>query len=192
MKSIFEHIASRYLLLLVPTIVVSGTGSASAEAPTPERASIATSVVTPFFGAYYLEGKLRALHSVAVVVNASYLTLANDGWTSRAGTAGFGVDYFFRGNALRGWYAEAIGEVWLTSRRHEASREVAPTGYGYAGVALAGYQFVWRRGPVLDLGAGVVAFHVPKAAVELGGEFVRSASVNRIYPAAKVNIGWAF
>jgi len=44
----------------------------------------------------------------------------------------------------------------------------------------------------LDLGAGVVAFHVPRAEVDVDGSAVASETLTRIYPAAKVNVGWAF
>jgi hypothetical protein len=157
-----------------------------------EKVSIATSLVTPFFDTYYLEGKIRASDSLAVVVNTSYLTLRTDDWKTRAGTVGAGVDYYFRGSALRGWYLEVIGEAWLASKRHQPSGEVAPLGVGYAGIALAGYQFIFARGPIVDLGAGVVAFHLPSAGVELGGGPISSGTLTRIYPAAKINVGWSF
>jgi hypothetical protein len=151
-----------------------------------------TSLVTPFFGAYYLEGKARASRSFAVVLNASYLTLEDHDWTHRAGTLGAGADYFFQGDALRRWYVEAIAEVWLSSSRYAPSGNVAPMGLGTAGIALVGYQFVFSRGPVVDLGAGVVAFHLPSAHVESTGGSVASEPLSRIYPAAKVDVGWAF
>ena len=154
--------------------------------------TLATSLVTPFFGAYYLEGKVRASSSFALVLNASYLTLEHDDWKTRAGTVGVGAEYFFQGDALRRWYVEAIGEVWFESRRHEPSGGVAPVGVGYAGIALVGYQFVFDRGPVIDLGAGVVGFHLPRAHVEAGGASVSSEALTKVYPAAKVNVGWAF
>ena len=82
--------------------------------------------------------------------------------------------------------------MWLSSWRHEPSGEVAPLGLGYAGIALVGYQFVFDRGPVVDLGAGVVAFHLPSAHVDAGGGSVSSEALTSVYPAAKVNVGWAF
>jgi hypothetical protein len=155
--------------------------------------TIATSLVTPFFGAYYLEGKVRTSSTIALVFNASYLVLDNDDdWRTKSGTAGAGVEYFFQGDALRGFYLEAIAELWLSWQRHEPSGEVAPVELGYAGLAHAGYHFVWDAGPALDLGAGVVAFHLPSARVEVDGAPVTSEALTKIYPAAKVNVGWAF
>ena len=186
----------RQLAWLLPLLLgVSGRASASEaqEPPPPGRTvSVSTSLITPFFGAYYLEGKFRASRSFAVVLNTSYLTLKNHDWKNRAGTVGVGAEYFFQGDALHGWYVEAIGEVWLTSWRHEPSGQVEPLGLGTAGIALGGYQFVFDRGPVIDLGAGVVAFHLPGAHVDAAGGPVSSAPFTRVYPAAKINVGWAF
>jgi len=47
-------------------------------------------------------------------------------------------------------------------------------------------------GPVLDLGAGVVAIHLPSASVATGAGDISSDPFTRVYPAAKVNVGWAF
>ena len=196
MKYRSKQVPRRCLTLLVPLILVS-SGGASASEPEELRAAretvtIATSLVTPFFGAYYLEGKVRASSSFAVILNTSYLTLENDDWKNRAGTIGAGAEYFFQGDALRRWYVEAIGEVWFASSRHEPSGKAASMGLGYAGIALVGYQFVFDRGPVVDLGAGVVAFHLPSARVDVMGSSVSSGPLTSVYPAAKVNVGWAF
>jgi hypothetical protein len=157
-----------------------------------ETVTVVTSAVTPFFGAYYLEGAVRTSDFFSVLLNTSYLSLESDDWRVRAGTVGFGADYFFAGSALRGWYAEAIGEVWFSSWRHEPSTHVAPIVLGYAAVAIVGYQFVCDLGAVLDIGAGATAFHVPGAQVPSAGAPVSSDALTRIYPAAKVDLGWAF
>ena len=70
--------------------------------------------------------------------------------------------------------------------------QVAPIVIGYAAVAIVGYQFVCDFGPVLDIGAGATAFHVPRAQVPVAGAPVSSDVLTKIYPAAKVNLGWAF
>jgi hypothetical protein len=160
--------------------------------PARETVAIVTSAVTPFFGAFYLEGEVRVSDSFGLLLNTSYLSLENDDWKVRTGTVGAGVDYYFDGDALRGWYAEAIGEVWFSSWRHEPSTQVAPIVIGYAAVAIVGYQFVCDLGPVLDLGAGAAVFHVPSAQVPVTGARVSSGALTGIYPAAKVDVGWAF
>jgi hypothetical protein len=175
----------------VVVFLLLGTAARAASAD-EKKASIATSLITPFFGAYYLEGKVRASRSWALVLNTSYLTMDNGAWKVRAGTVGAGVEYFFQGDALRRWYVEAIGELWLTSSRHAPSGETAPFGVGTAGIALVGYQLVFDRGPVIDLGVGVVAFHVPGARVELAGGPASSEALTAVYPAAKIIVGWAF
>jgi len=131
-------------------------------------------------------------NALGLVFNTSYLSLANGDWKTRAGTVGAGVNYYFLGSALRRWYVEAIGELVVSSWRHEPSGEVAPIGLGYIGIALVGYKFVWDRGPVLDLGAGVVALHFRSAQVDLAGGAVSSAPFTTLYPAVKLNVGWAF
>jgi len=198
MKRRAKRLPARCLALLALLIVVDLVDPETASASEPKESgaartvTLATSLVTPFFSAYYLEGKVVASSSVAVVLNTSYLTLENDDWKDRAATIGAGVDYFFQGHAPRRWYVEAIGEVWFSSWRHEPSGGVAPLALGYAGIALVGYQFVFDRGPVVDLGAGVVAFHQPSARVEVDGASFSSEALTKLYPAAKVNVGWAF
>jgi hypothetical protein len=179
------------LLTALPSAPAWATAPEGADAER-ETVTLVTSVVTPFFGAYYLEGAVRTSDSFSLLFATSYLSLENDDWKARAGTVGFGVDYYFAGAAPRAWYAEAIGEVWFSSWRHEPSREVAPIVLGYAAVAIVGYQFVWDLGPVLDIGAGATVFHVPRAQVRIAGAPVSSDTLTRIYPAAKVDLGWAF
>jgi hypothetical protein len=157
-----------------------------------ETFAITTSLVTPFFGAYLLEGKVRASSAVGIILSASYLSLDDDDWKVRAGTVGAGLDYYFGNDALRGWYVEGVVEAWLTSWRHGPSQQVAPVGVGYAAVALVGYEFVWELGPVLDLGVGATAFHVPSARVTVDRTELASEAITRVYPAVKVAVGWAF
>lgn len=178
--------------LILVLAMVMGMGVAPRRAAAAEKVSVATNLITPFFGAYYLEGKLRASDSVAVLLNASVLALTHDHWKTRAGTVGAGVDYYFRGTALGGWYVEAIAEAWLASTRHQPSGEVAPLGLGYAGIALVGYQWIFPRGPIVDLGLGVVAFHLRSAGVDLPDGPLSSGTLTRVYPAPKINVGWAF
>lgn len=184
-------------LILLGCFILACARTAAASEPSespaaPETVSISTSVVTPIFDAYYLETKVRASGSFAAIFNASYLTLENHDWTDRAGTVGAGVDYFFQGDALHRWYVEGIGEIWFSSWRHGSSGEVAPVGLGYAGIALVGYQLVLHHGPVVDLGAGAVAFHLPSVHVQSASGSVSSESLTKLYPAAKVDVGWAF
>ena len=183
------------MLALVPLLLLQPAAAQPAkptEAPAEHTVSLTTSLVTPFFSAYYLEGKLRATGKLALVLNASFLTLERDDWQTRTGTVGVGVDYFFQGHALRGWYVEGIGELWFSSWRHEPSNQRAPLVLGYAGVAVVGYQIVFDFGPVLDLGAGAVAFHTPPAHVELASGSVSSGALTQFYPAVKLDVGWAF
>jgi hypothetical protein len=157
-----------------------------------EKVTFTTSAITPFFGAYLLESKVRMSNAIGLVLIGSYLVIENDDWKAKSGTLGVGIDYYFQGDALRRWYVEAVGELWLSSQRHEPSGEVAPMGLGYAAFALLGYQFVCELGPVLDLGAGAVLFHLPAAEVDVDGSNVASDAMTRVYPAAKVNVGWGF
>ena len=182
-------------LASLPLLVVTAPLSA-AEAPEDPREprktlAIVTSAVTPFFGAYYLAGEIRASRFVGATLNTSYLSLESGEWDVRAGTLGAGAEYYFAGNALRGWYAEAIGEIWFCSWRHGPSGRIAPLELGYAGIAIFGYQFVLDAGPVIDLGAGATAFHVAGAHIA-GNPPLSSEAITRVYPAAKVDLGWAF
>jgi hypothetical protein len=151
-----------------------------------------SSLVTPFFNALYVEANVRASDEFGVVFNASYLSLENDDWRTNTFTAGTGVTYHFQGDALRHWYVEADGELWFSSWRHAPSGKVSSIVLGFGAIALVGYRFICERGPVLDLGAGAVAFHMPSAHVAIGAEDISSDALTRIYPAVKVSVGWAF
>jgi hypothetical protein len=198
MKRLAPLIAKQFLglLVLIPVMLL-GPGALAADNrdeshPSPKTATVGTSVITPFFGAYLVEGKIRASKNFAASFIASYLSTEKDAWKSRAGTVGAGLDYFFQGDALRRWYVEAIGELWLVSPRHVPSGSVAPMGIGYAVLAVVGYQLVFDRGPMVDLGAGVVAFHLPGATVEAAGGSFSSQANTTVYPVAKISVGWAF
>jgi len=157
-----------------------------------EAVTVTASLITPIFGAYYLEAKVRASNAFDLLINVSYLSLENDDWKTKTGTVGAGASYHFQGDTLRRWYVEANSELMFSSWRHEPSGEVSSIVLGYSGTALVGYRFVWEIGPVLDLGAGVVAIHFPIASVATGGGPVSLEAFTRTYPAVKVNVGWAF
>jgi hypothetical protein len=187
---------TRSLPRFVAAAAVCLTAALPAEAEEPrggtESATVTTSLTAPFFGAYEVEATLRASSTVGVLVNGSYLTLTNGDWRMKGGTVGAGINYYPWGSALRRWYVEAVGELMLASWRHEPSRAVAPVHLGYSGIALVGYQFVWDRGPVLDVGAGAVVLHLPGAQVDVADGAASSAAFTRVYPAVKINVGWRF
>ena len=134
-----QHLPSRWLaqftpILLMPALllavqVTSGAEPAATDAR-PKTVALTTSLVTPFFNAYYLDGKFRASSHFALVINASYLRLDNQDWKTKTGTVGAGACYFFGGDALRRWYVEGIGEAWLSSWRYERSGGSAPDTQG--------------------------------------------------------------
>jgi hypothetical protein len=173
------------------------TRPAAAAEPTvplepPKNVTIQTDLITPFFGAYLLEANVRVSSHFSVLINTSYLGLKDHDWRARAGTLGAGLTYYFQGQAPRRWYVEAVGEVSLASFRYEPSGEVAPAVFGYNGVAVAGYRFIWDAGPVLDLAAGVVVLHFPSAHVSTPSGELASEAITNVYPAAKASVGWAF
>jgi hypothetical protein len=176
------------LLLLPPKPVAAEPAESHAD---PKTATLTTSLVTPFFGAYYLEGNVRASNALAALFNVSYLSLDNEDWTTNTGTVGAGVSYYCNGEALRGWYAEAGSELLLSSWRHQPSGKVAPIVPGFSVAAVLGYRFIWS-GPVLDLGAGAVVLHFPRAQVETATGTTPSDTLTKVYPVLKLNAGWAF
>lgn len=157
-----------------------------------ERVSLTTSLITPIFGAYYLEANVRLADEWALLVNASSLVLDNADWTTTTGTVGAGVSYNWSGTALRGWYTVAVGEILFSSWEHEPSEQTASIVLGYSAIALMGYRFIWDAGPVVDVGAGFVGLHFPSAKVEVDGETIRSRPMTKYYPAVKAAVGWAF
>src|SRR6188768_1608511 len=144
--------------------------SAAAEAPPEHRVALTTNLVTPFFGAYLLEGTARLSGSWGLLASASYLSLENpkdQAWRTYAGTIAAGLDYYLPLGAPRRAYLEAVGEMVFSSWHHQPSGQVAPLVIGSTAIALVGYRYIWPRGPVLDVGVGVVAIHFPGARVEL-------------------------
>jgi hypothetical protein len=195
-----SHCSTRVLIqcFALPTVLALGHSSvALAVEPEGSRAgrealTLQTDLITPFFGTYYLEANARVSNHLGVLFNASNLSLENGDWKTNTGTLGAGLSYYFQGEALRRWYVEAVGEANLSSWRHEPSGKVAPILVGYTGIAVAGYRFIWGCGLVLDLAAGVVVLHLPSARVATVDGFVSSEALTRVYPAAKLNVGWAF
>ncbi|WP_437744981.1 AraC family transcriptional regulator [Sorangium sp. So ce1504] len=76
----------------------------------------------------------------------------------------------------------------LLAQRHLSITEVAAQ-VGYANPSKC---FVSRHGPLLDLDAGVVGLYFPSARVETAGEELSSGARTKLFPAAKVAVGWAF
>ncbi len=160
--------------------------------PARKSVTLQTDLITPFFGAYYLEANVRVSSHFGVLFNTSYLAFPNGDWKSRTGTFGVGLTYHFGGEALRGWYVEGVGEANLSSWRNEPSGQVAPLGVGWTGILVGGYRFVWNSGFVLDLAAGLVVLHLSSARVTTAEGVVASDALTRVYPAAKLGVGWAF
>jgi hypothetical protein len=165
---------------------------AEAARPVAKTVTVQTDLITPLFSAYYLETNVRLSDHFGLLINGSYLLLDNDDWSTRTGTFGVGLSYYFEGESPRRWYVEAVGEANLSSWRHGPSGEVAPLGLGYTGVAVGGYRFIWDWGAVVDLAAGIVVLHLAGARVTTADGVVSSQALTNVYPAAKANIGWAF
>src|SRR6187399_173348 len=136
MNDRYMRVSARALALVVafllnagPVLAAEVEAEVEAEASAPlgarESVTVTASLVTPFFGAYEAEAKIRASESFAVLVNGSYLALEHDDWETKTGTVGAGVNYYFA-RALRGWYVDATAELMFSSWRHEPSGEVAP------------------------------------------------------------------
>lgn len=180
----------------VVILALAAPRSAVAQPASERRVALTTSLVTPLFGAFVLEGTFRASDSWGLLANTSYLSIENPkdrAFRNYAGTVGAGVDYYLPLGAPRRVYLEAVGELVFASWHHRPSHQVAPWVVGFTAIALVGYRYVWQRGPVLDVGAGVLAMHFPSAHVELpSGGSTSSPAFTNVYPALKLNVGWAF
>jgi len=188
--------AALFVLTLGLHAEAAAAATAAEESMPPRKVALTTSLVTPFFGAYLLEGTARVSDTFGLLANASYLSIENpkdDAWVAHSGTLGAGLDYYLLPKAVPRLYLEAIGELVLASWHHEPSDQVAPITLGYTALALVGYRYIWRSGPVLDVGAGVVTIHFPSARIELDdGGSASSGAFTNVYPALKLNVGWAF
>lgn len=183
--------------LLVALSLRAEAASAATEPAAPERPlALTTSLLTPFFGAYLLEGTARLSDSFGLLANTSYLTLEHprdDAWKTHAGTVGAGLDWYLPASVLRRAYLEAIGELVFSSGHYRPAQQVAPLALGYTALFVVGYRSILAGGLVLDGGAGVVAIHFPSARVELASGGAASAKAfTNVYPAVKLNVGWAF
>jgi hypothetical protein len=187
------------LVLMAATTTLLSSAPAHAETAREqggrgEKAlTITTNLIAPFFGVYPLEANVRVSPRLAVVVNGSHFSLQSGAWQSSITAMGAGVSYHLEGTALRKWYIEAIAEALLASWHHDANSDrTSPLAIGSSLSVLAGYRFVWKAGPVLDLGLGIARIHVPSGTAEVAGESAASGDVTRFYPAPKLNVGWAF
>ena len=154
--------------------------------------AFSVNLLSPFFGAYYADASLRASNRLGVLLNTSYFSIDNGDWRTHSGTLGAGLSYYFQGDALRAWYAEASSEFMLSRWRHFPSGNSAALVPGFTVGAVVGYRFVWQLGPVVDLAAGAVVMHFPSASVETESGPASLAAFTRLYPAIKLNVGWAF
>lgn len=197
----FGHARRAGLVLLVASQFLHARGTLAGEPDQPhtgqKAVTVQTDLITPIFGCYYLEADVRASDRFSVLINSSYLPVENHDWKAKAGTLGVGTSYYFQGESLRRWYVEGVGEANLAWWRHEPSGKVASMSVGYTGVAVVGYRFIWNSGAVLDAAVGVVGLHLPSVQVKdtdgTGSSYtVSSDPVNKVYPAAKLNVGWAF
>jgi hypothetical protein len=189
------RISARWSLCVVPLLPLLAPRQAAAEpAPRAEGKSVTvtTNVLSPFFGAWYLAANVRASKSVGVLFNASYFSVENDHWKTHTGTLGAGLSYYFQGEALRRWYVEGFSELMLSRWRHEPSGNTAAPVAGFTVGSVVGHRWVWELGPVLDLAAGAVMLHFPSARVETDAGTLSSKAFTRLYPAVKVDVGWAF
>jgi len=183
------------LALVLPTCAAVAS-PAGAGSPAQHRVALTTSLVTPFFRAYVLEATLRVSSAFGLLASGSYLSLQNPkqhAWETHAATVAAGLDYYLPLGAPRRVYLEAVEELVFASWHHRPSGQVAPLGIGNTLIALVGYRYIWPSGPVLDVGAGAVAIHFPRARVELAdGGSASSVAFTNVYPAIKLNVGWAF
>jgi hypothetical protein len=157
-----------------------------------KTAVITTNLLSPWFGAYTLDASFRVANHWAVFVNSSYFSLENADWKARSGSLGAGLQYYFQGSALRRWYVEGFSELLLSSWRFEPSGNTADLVPGVSWGSVFGYRWVWQPGLVFDLAAGALWMHFPSAHVETDAGGVSSAAFTRLYPAVKLNLGWAF
>jgi hypothetical protein len=163
--------------------------------PSSQRETVifTTNLLSPFFGAYTLDASVRASNHWAVFVNSSYFSLENGDWKTHSGSIGAGVQYYFQGEAMRRWYAEGFTELLLSRWRHEPSGSTASS--VVPGVSLGsvlGYRWLWEPGLVLDLAGGAVLMHFPSAHADTDAGAIASEAFWRLYPAVKLNLGWAF
>lgn len=181
------------MVWLIPLWLVSKPAAAESNAPAVRKVvTVTTNLLSPFFGAYYLDATLRASSRLGVLMNASYFSIDNGDWSTHSGTLGAGLSYYLQGDALRRWYLEANSEFMLSRWRHSPSGNSASLVPGFTVGSVIGYRFVWELGPVVDLAAGAVLMHFPSASVETESGPASFAAFTRLYPAIKLNVGWAF
>lgn len=187
------HSALTLSAVTLSALLTVETASAEPELAAPEeQVSLATSLVTPIFGAYLLEANVPFTEHWGLLVNTSYLVLDNAEWSTETGTVGAGITYNWKGRGLRGWYSEVVGEVMFSSWTHDPSDAKASIVLGYTGIVASGYRFIWDAGPLVDLGVGFVGLHFPSARASADGETWTSKPMTKFYPAVKVAVGWAF
>ena len=178
--------------IVLLAVTATFTGPAAAESGDEKRVAFTTNMLTPLFGAYYLDASLRLSSRFVLLFNTSYLTLSSGDWKTKTGTVGGGVLYHWQGTAMRRWYLEASSELLLSSWRYEPSGDTASIQPGFSLASVIGYRFIWDIGFVLDLAAGVVVLHFPSVDIDAASGPAASHALTRFFPAAKLNVGWAF
>ena len=148
MRRCLRRISKPWAVLVIAVAVQPRT--AAAESTSGRKAALTTSLVTPFFGAYLLEGTLRVSTPLGLLANCSYLSIDNpndDAWHAYAGTVGAGLDYYVPLGLPRHVYLEAVGEAVFASWHHQPSGRVAPIVVGYTAIGIAGYRYIGEADP---------------------------------------------
>jgi hypothetical protein len=189
------RVAQKSLFCFVPLVLLPVRLRAAEPPPAmPARktVSVTTNVLSPFFGAYYLAANLRASSKLGVMLNSSYFSIDHGDWHTRTGTLGAGLSYYFEGEALSRFYLEAFSELMLSRWRYQPSGNTAPVEAGFSLGSVVGHRWLWQAGPVLDLAAGALVMHFPSAQADTSAGRISSEALTRVYPAVKVDVGWAF
>lgn len=191
MKSRSFTLAGVAVALILLRVAPARSATPPSQSPN-ESLTLTANIIAPLFGVYYAEGNIRFSRRIGMVVNVNHFSLESAEWTATATALGAGLSYYWQGEALRQWYIESVIEILLAEWRYDGSSNgTSSLLLGTSGSIIAGYRFICDFGLVVDLGVGLTVIHIPSSTAEANGERISPHPLTRLYPAAKVNAGWA-
>ena len=154
-----------------------------------------------------LEANISVTPDLSIPFGGSFLSY-DDGDDSFSFTKiGAGVRYYFKGEAIRGWYVGGLVDLYMVKAEQtalavsgfsfvEVKGEATATSIGFGG--LIGYQSIWGNGVTLDTGFGLQQLSSPDIDVDLkssDGTISSSSSIDGLsimIPIIQLSIGYAF
>ncbi|MFC2092232.1 DUF3575 domain-containing protein, partial [Elusimicrobiota bacterium] len=157
-------------------------------------------------GLFNVEVNFAIQPNLSVPVRASYFSLESGDDEFTMTGIGAGARYYFKGEAVNGWYVggllnynlikldvTTVDIVGFSLVEYTGSATSSAVGYG----ALIGYQSIWDSGFTFDTGVGVQMINIAEIDLDVESDLgleqeYTSDSFSGTVPIIQLSIGYAF